>query len=78
MRWVTTMANNNIGVEAYVPASPKSVDRCEYRRVNEQYHCHRCGLQWDIDEPIPGGCKANANLRAAEATLRELKDSFEK
>lgn len=26
---------------------------CEARRCNDQMHCGRCGLQWDIDEEKP-------------------------
>lgn len=35
---------------------------CEARRVNDEYHCHRCGLQWavaDNDRPV---CKTGYQI----------------
>lgn len=26
------------------------------RRFNDQYHCHVCGRQWDIDDTDPPEC----------------------
>lgn len=30
---------------------------CRARRVNDQYHCHACGVQWDIDDEDRPMCK---------------------
>lgn len=30
---------------------------CQKRRVNDQYHCHQCGTQWDIDDQDPPVCQ---------------------
>ena len=33
-----------------------NTDHKAARRVNEQYHCHHCGKQWDYDDPDPPEC----------------------
>lgn len=30
---------------------------CRARRVNDQYHCHVCGYQWDVDDEDRPMCK---------------------
>lgn len=30
---------------------------CRARRVNDQYHCHACGFQWDVDDEDRPMCK---------------------
>ncbi len=45
---------------------------CKASRCNEQFHCGRCGLQWDIDDTDPPKCMTVKEYNAKR--MRELKD----
>lgn len=38
---------------------------CKARRVNDQYHCHACGFQWDVDDEDRPMCKSGNAVRGA-------------
>lgn len=35
---------------------------CKARRVNDQYHCHACGFQWDVDDEDRPMCKTGKGV----------------
>ena len=42
---------------------------CKARQYNDEYHCGRCGLIWDVNDPDPPECK---NKLALPETKRIL------
>lgn len=42
---------------------------CKARRVNDQYHCHACGFQWDVDDEDRPMCKPGNGMRALGIAL---------
>lgn len=32
------------------------MSKCHARRQNDQMHCNKCGLLWDINDPDPPKC----------------------
>lgn len=36
------------------------------------YVCHRCGLQWDADDPDPPECRRESGKASEAVHLREL------
>ena len=42
---------------------------CKARRYGDQYHCHACGFQWDVDDEDRPMCNdrfTDAKRKAAE------------
>jgi len=42
---------------------------CKARRVNDQYHCHACGFQWDVDDEDRPMCKTGNGVRGVVFAL---------
>jgi hypothetical protein len=42
---------------------------CKARRVNDQYHCHACGFQWDVDDEDRPMCKLGNGVRGVALAL---------
>jgi len=42
---------------------------CKARRVNDQYHCHVCGFQWDVDDEDRPMCKSGNAVRMLGVAL---------
>lgn len=38
---------------------------CHATRINDQMHCGKCGMQWDIDDPNPPACRETKPIHAA-------------
>lgn len=36
---------------------------CKARRVNDEYHCGRCGYQWDVVDDEPPPCKTEEEVK---------------
>jgi len=53
--------------------------RCKARRQQDEMHCGRCGLTWDVKDPdAPGGCLARqgekaVGRKALDEVMRRLK-----
>jgi hypothetical protein len=51
--------------------------RCRKRRINDQWHCAQCGLQWDVSDVEKPPCRPKSKLtpeylRAMETIRRKL------
>lgn len=33
---------------------------CKARRVCDEWHCHRCALQWDVKDAEPPACRVKS------------------
>ena len=42
---------------------------CRARRVNDQYHCHACGFQWDVGDEDRPMCKTGNGVRGVVLAL---------
>ena len=43
------------------------------RRHGDQYHCHKCGKQWDVDdEDVPPCMDTLADIRGGERVIQDL------
>jgi len=49
---------------------------CHARRVNDQYHCERCGYQWDVSDQDAPTCRTEHDV--AMVRLREILNIEEK
>jgi len=44
---------------------------CHARRVNDQYHCERCGYQWDVTDQDAPACRSEHDV-----AIEQIKDVF--
>ena len=42
---------------------------CKARRYGDQYHCHACGFQWDVDDEDRPMCKSGNAVRMLGVAL---------
>lgn len=42
-------------------------DRCKAVQYSDQMHCAACGLLWDVNDPDPPPCKAEARAMVDKA-----------
>ena len=50
--------------------------QCVKRRYNEQWHCHRCGTQWDCNDPDPPLCIYDEHKRVGNEALKHIKNKL--
>lgn len=47
------------------------------RRYGDQYHCHLCGKQWDVNDPEPPRCIEKGPRKAkVRRRIEELKEQL--
>lgn len=51
---------------------------CKARRVNDEYHCVRCALRWDVSDEEPPVCRPMSSENAIDATAQRSVERWQK
>lgn len=46
-------------------------EKCEARQYSDQMCCTRCGLNWDVNDPDPPGCRKSDEVAKTSDELRK-------